>query len=177
MTTNAWTVNKANNIGYTFRLALGSNISENIDFTLSWRGTYNQAWNDIEGVGRSAKNNYFNHSANGNIKWQDYKPLAREEIEKVFGSRLVDSVMEENAKDCALNIKAIDVINNIDKICQIIDNIPQKDKLLAIYEKLGAMKSLSDLGVDEKLKDKLFFYSPSVRNRLTLMRLRQSAKI
>ena len=119
----------------------------------------------------------YHRLATEKINWKDYEPLSKECIEKVFGSRLVDSVMQENVNDCAFNIKASDVTNNIDKICQIIANIPQKDKLLGIYEKLGAMKSLTDLGVDEKLKDKLFFYSPTVRNRLTLMRLRQSAKI
>ncbi len=87
--------------------------------------------------------------ANGKIKWKDYSPLTKEEVEKVFGSHLVDAVMQEN----------------------------EKDNLFVIYEKLGAKRSLNDLGVDEKLKDELFFYSPTVRNRLTLMRLRQSAEV
>ena len=67
--------NYANNIGYDAGLAIGSNISENVDFTISWNGTYNQAWNNIVGVGLSAKNEYFNHSANGNIKWTFLKRL------------------------------------------------------------------------------------------------------
>jgi hypothetical protein len=64
--------NYANNIGYDAGIALGSNISENIDFTVSWNGTYNQAWNTI---GQTAKNNYFNHSVNGNLKWVFLKRL------------------------------------------------------------------------------------------------------
>ena len=28
--------------GYDFNTVLGSNISENVDFTLSWNGTYNE---------------------------------------------------------------------------------------------------------------------------------------
>ena len=64
--------NYANNIGYDAGVTLGSNISENLDFTLSWRGTYNQAWNTI---GQTAKNDYFNHSANGNVKWTFLKRL------------------------------------------------------------------------------------------------------
>ncbi len=64
--------NLANNIGYDASLTLGSNISENIDFTVSWRGTYNQAWNTI---GQTAKNEYFNHSVNGNLKWVFLKRL------------------------------------------------------------------------------------------------------
>ena len=64
--------NYANNIGYDAGVTLGSNISENLDFTVSWYGTYNQAWNTI---GQTAKNNYFNHSATGNIKWTFLKRL------------------------------------------------------------------------------------------------------
>ena len=62
-----FSINKANNIGYTLRLALGSNISENIDFTIGWRGTYNQAWNTASKGG--AKNDYFNHTASATLKW------------------------------------------------------------------------------------------------------------
>ena len=64
--------NYANNIGYDAGVTLGSNISENLDFTLSWNGTYSQAWNTI---GQTAKNDYFYHTASGNIKWTFLKRL------------------------------------------------------------------------------------------------------
>ncbi len=69
--THKFGINKANNIGYTFRLALGSNISENIDFTVSWRGTYNQAWNSLAKVdnGDNVVNSYFRHTASASVKW------------------------------------------------------------------------------------------------------------
>ena len=70
MINHVYDTNYANNIGYDAGLALGSNISENIDFTVSWNGTYNQAWNTI---GQTTKNNYFNHSVNGNLKWTFWK--------------------------------------------------------------------------------------------------------
>ena len=66
-----FSINKANNIGYTLRLALGSNISENIDFTIGWRGTYNQAWNTLA-KGENDENiinNYFRHTATASVKW------------------------------------------------------------------------------------------------------------
>ncbi len=59
--------NDTKNIGYDFRTVLGSNISENVDFTLSWRGTYNEATYSIARAGN--KNRYFNHSAQGNLKF------------------------------------------------------------------------------------------------------------
>ncbi len=58
--------NDTQNMGYDFRAVLGSNISENVDFTLSWNGTYNEATNSL---GESnSKNRYFNHTAQGNLK-------------------------------------------------------------------------------------------------------------
>ena len=66
-----YSINNASNIGYTLRMALGSNISENIDFTLSWRGTYNQAWNSAtkSTYGENIINDYFRHSASASLKW------------------------------------------------------------------------------------------------------------
>lgn len=58
--------NDAENMGYDFRAVLGSNISENVDFTLSWNGTYNEASNSLSSDKR--KNRYFNHTAQGNLK-------------------------------------------------------------------------------------------------------------
>ena len=58
--------NDTKNMGYDFRAVLGSNISENVDFTLSWNGTYNEATNSLNTD--KSKNRYFNHSAQGNLK-------------------------------------------------------------------------------------------------------------
>ncbi|MBR6655662.1 MAG: outer membrane beta-barrel protein [Alistipes sp.] len=72
MIDHVYETNYANNIGYSAGVTLGSNISENLDFTVSWDGTYNQAWNTI---GQTEKNNYFNHSVNGNVKWTFLKRM------------------------------------------------------------------------------------------------------
>ncbi|MBP3289537.1 MAG: outer membrane beta-barrel protein, partial [Alistipes sp.] len=58
--------NIASNMGYDARAVLSSNISENIDFTFSWNGTYNQADNSLAAGG--GKNEYFNHTATGALK-------------------------------------------------------------------------------------------------------------
>ena len=54
------------------RPALGdsqSNVGKNL---MTLAGTYNQAWNTI---GQTAKNEYFNHSVNGSLKWVFLKRL------------------------------------------------------------------------------------------------------
>ncbi len=71
MLDHVYTTNYANNIGYDANVTLGSNISEKIDFTLSWNGTYNQAWNTA--ASGNSKNNYFSHTASGNLKWVFWK--------------------------------------------------------------------------------------------------------
>ena len=58
--------NDSKNMGYDFGAVLGSNISENVDFTLSWNGTYNEATNSLSAT--NSKNRYFNHAANGSLK-------------------------------------------------------------------------------------------------------------
>ncbi|MBR3847054.1 MAG: TonB-dependent receptor [Alistipes sp.] len=59
--------NDADNMGYSFRAVLGSNISEKVDFTLAWNGTYNEATNSL--ATGNEKNRYFNHSANASMKF------------------------------------------------------------------------------------------------------------
>ena len=65
--------NDASNIGYDANVVLGSNISENIDFTVSWMGTYNEAKNSL--LSTAGKNRYFNHSANLALKWTFWKGM------------------------------------------------------------------------------------------------------
>ncbi len=57
--------NIASNLGYNAHVVLGSNISENIDFTLSWGGAFNQANNSLSTQG---KNEYFNHNVEASFK-------------------------------------------------------------------------------------------------------------
>ncbi len=59
--------NDTHNMGYDARAVLGSNISENVDFTLSWNGTYNEATNSFDG--EKIRNRYFNHTAQANLKF------------------------------------------------------------------------------------------------------------
>ena len=59
-------------------------------------------------------------------------------------------------------------------IQKIISEIPDYDKLAGIYTLLGMKMTLGDISVPETCRDKLLEYSPLVRNRLTLMRLRRA---
>ena len=64
-------LNITNNMGYDAMISLGSNISENIDFTIQWNGAYNDAKQSL--AGKNSKNQYFNHTASGTLKWVFWK--------------------------------------------------------------------------------------------------------
>ena len=64
-------LNITSNMGYDAMFSLGSNISENIDFTLQWNGAYNDARQSL--AMRGNRNEYFNHSASGTLKWVFWK--------------------------------------------------------------------------------------------------------
>ncbi len=61
-------LNYTNNMGYDATISLGSNISENVDFTLQWNGAYNDATQS-----RGKSNQYFSHTASGSLKWVFWK--------------------------------------------------------------------------------------------------------
>ena len=64
-------VNYTNNMGYEAMVSLGSNISENIDFTVQWNGAFNDATQSLA-MGKT-RNQYFSHTASGSLKWVFWK--------------------------------------------------------------------------------------------------------
>ena len=64
-------LNITSNMGYDASLSLGSNISENIDFTIQWNGAYNDATQSLGG--KNSRNQYFSHTASGSLKWVFWK--------------------------------------------------------------------------------------------------------
>ena len=64
-------MNYTSNMGYDAMLSLGSNISENIDFTVQWNGAYNDARQSL--AQRGQNNKYFSHTASGTVKWVFWK--------------------------------------------------------------------------------------------------------
>jgi glycerol-1-phosphate dehydrogenase [NAD(P)+] len=109
-----------------------------------------------------------------NFKWKDYHKASSDYIKDMFGEKLSGAIIAENSDDCALGITAKLIDENWDKICNIIDTIPTYSDLIEKYEILGVKSKLGDINVSEEKLDALMEYSPLVRNRLTLMRLRRT---
>ena len=110
---------------------------------------------------------------NSSIRWTQYPDINNNEIQLIFGERLAESIISENSNNCASGIDEKILLARWKKICEIIDTIPTYDELLCKYKMIGAKASLSDIDVDEDKLSALLEYSPLVRNRLTLMRLRK----
>ncbi len=101
-----------------------------------------------------------------------YSPLDPDEMRSVFGG-IAGSVLAENQNDCLKAVKPEAVIENWDKIRGIIGEIPTRRELMDLYVKIGAKRTFEDLEVDGRLLPKILRYSPCIRNRLTLMRVRR----
>ena len=108
------------------------------------------------------------------LVWKDYPALDSDYIENMFGDNLSFSIIKENANDCATGITAKHMEEKWDEIRDIIDVIPTYEELIEKYKMLGVKSSLCDIDVPEEKRELLLDYSPLVRNRLTLMRLRRA---
>ena len=107
------------------------------------------------------------------IVYRDYTDVDDDYIKTIFGEKLSQSIIEENSNNCALGISAKTIEAHWKEICEIISTIPSCDDLIEKYKLLGAKFCPADIGVSEECVETLLEYSPFVRNRLTLMRLRK----
>ncbi len=103
----------------------------------------------------------------------DYKRAEDKEIENIFAEDLSGIIKEENKNDCGVGITRDRVMSCFDKIADTVREIPTYEELLKTYRLLGLKETLTDIGVSEEKKEDILKYSPLVRNRLTLMRLRR----
>jgi len=110
---------------------------------------------------------------NSQLKWGSFTEYDDSYIRKMFGDRLSESIIEENRNNCISMISSSIMEEKWGEICSIIDDIPTYDELIKHYRLLGAKASLEDIGVPKEGLNLLLEYSPLVRNRLTLMRLRR----
>ncbi len=107
------------------------------------------------------------------IKFKDYEEYSGEYISKIFTGELYDEILAENEKDCAKGITGARLMECWEDICEEIKKLPSEEYLLGLYDKLGVKAKLSDIDVADHKEQELLEYSPCVRNRITLMRLRK----
>jgi len=126
------------------------------------------------GVGTLIASKEYHRLGKEKPSFKNYPPVKDDYIIKAFGDRLAESIIKENRYDAASGITAEILENNFEKIQGLIKEIPEYEELINVYENLGLKTTLSDIGVSEDKLDLILEYSPLVRNRLTLMRLRRA---
>ena len=96
--------------------------------------------------------------------------LLRQEIRS---DALYEAIRRENEPDPLASVDPQTLREKIPRIAEILEAVPTEDALRGFLVRAGAPASLSDIGADENLREKLVRLSPYVRNRLTYMRLRK----
>ena len=100
-------------------------------------------------------------------------PLAAEEIGTVYGPDLAQAIIRENREDCLAGVTPEQLAEKWPEIRAVMAQLPEEGEISAILSKVGAKRSLEDIGIPENKKELLLDWSPLVRNRLTLMRVRR----
>ena len=104
---------------------------------------------------------------------QPYRFPDYEYLFPMFGESLTDAVLEENHDSCMKKADPQMLAEHWTEVRHIIAEIPAADDLQALYHDIGMKTTLSDIEVPQSALPKLMEYSPCVRNRMTLMRLRR----
>lgn len=107
------------------------------------------------------------------VSFKDYEKFKETDIMELFGEDMTKELSKENEKDCAVGITGEGLEKNWEKICSEIAKLPNAEKMRDLYRKTGIKSTLADINVPNENREALLQYSPAVRNRLTLMRIRK----
>ena len=125
------------------------------------------------GVGTLLAIEEYQRICKSNPTFSDSKEFPASLISEVFGTEMSNEIIAENKKDAASGITKEILLANWQKICTEVSKMPQIDSLKKLYNDFGIKSQLTDIGVQNEKANVLRDFSPMVRNRLTLMRLRK----
>ncbi len=97
--------------------------------------------------------------------------VSDDEIKTVFGN-IYEQILKENENFVLPENIEEKLKKNWDKICSLVAEIPTGDDIRKLLKICEGSTALEDISLSEELKANLLRYSPLVRNRLTLMRLK-----
>lgn len=105
-------------------------------------------------------------------KAKPFRPLDESWIREKFGS-LADGIIKENEHDVLADFDPQNIVGHWDEIREVIATIPGVTDLAWTLHALDGKYRLSDIGIDESLRDEVLDISAAIRNRLTLARMRR----
>ncbi len=106
----------------------------------------------------------------------DHTPPDMDALADFFGPALIGEIQKENAHDCLAPVDRETLIRCWPQIRQIVGRIPDDRWLQGLLEQLSAVHTAEDIGIHADQIPSLLQFSPYVRNRLTLMRIRRMLK-
>lgn len=115
-------------------------------------------------------------AALSDISFSDYPGIDSQTVLDIFCGDMADEIFGENREDAARNVSEKLLKEHWAEIRSKIEKLPKVEELKKLYLQFNVKSRLSDIGVDESKAKDLLNYSPMVRNRLTLMRLRSAIK-
>lgn len=106
----------------------------------------------------------------------DYADFPADELGTFLGEKLSPAIFAENEKDCLSTVRKEDIMKAWPYIRQLIQELPDSKYLDDLYIELGAKHTLEEIGVSDSDLPTLLKFSPMVRNRLSLMRMKRMIK-
>lgn len=105
--------------------------------------------------------------------YRDYETFSVKLITSILGDKLAPGILDENRNDDAELVTTGMSQINWNAICKVISQLPGRNQLEELYEKLAVKSTLDEIGVSRGLEDVRLKYSPMVRNILPPMRMRK----
>lgn len=102
-----------------------------------------------------------------------YAPISEEDVLSFFGVALSADILRENQNDCLASVTREALIQNWPQVRALIAELPDPEELYRLLERLDARRTPEDIGLAASDVETVLRYSPMVRNRLTLMRIRR----
>ena len=132
---------------------------------------------DDVGVGTLTMLKYYNHLAEHDSIETQKEDVNWDDIYSFYGS-MAEDVRKLNIPDTITDLVDPEKLRKSwPEIVKIIRSVPSYEQCLAAMKKAGCKLTVKDIGKSEKLFSDCTEYSPYMRRRLTLLRLKDMIKI
>ncbi len=106
----------------------------------------------------------------------EYPEMTEEYLKSVFGDEMGAQLVKENEVESVFPNTMESLRAHWDEAKELLLALPTYESLKELYDSLGVMSTLADLGISDDKEALALDCSPCIRNRLTFMRLRRALK-
>lgn len=99
-------------------------------------------------------------------------------LRETFGKKnLLEGILEENMPEPLEEVSPARLEACLDDIADLIEELPDEEKLMRVMERAGCKKSVYDIGLTEEIIPQSLELAPYVRRRLSFLRVSKMLKI